>query len=142
MSEVKIADTDEKVLFCLEAIQSLRPHITKENVFEYIHTMRKENYHLIYLEEDGKAVAFSGYRFITHLFTGDSIYIDDLGTIAEYRGKGYGSKLLDHIFNIAKENKLQEVRLDSGHHRYDAHRLYLNKGFKIVSHHFALQLEQ
>ncbi|MEM7801124.1 MAG: hypothetical protein AAF633_18165 [Chloroflexota bacterium] len=25
---------------------------------------------------------------------------------------------------------------------FDAHRLYLNKGFKIRSHHFALQLDE
>lgn len=140
MIEVKFADTDEKILFCLEAIQSLRPHVTEQNVLHYVHKMQKQNYHLIYVEENGKAVAFSGFRFITHFFSDDIIYIDDLGTIAEHRGKGYGSSLLDYIITLAKEKNLAGVRLDSGHHRYDAHRLYLNKGFKIVSHHFNLTL--
>lgn len=140
MHEIKIAATIDDALHCLEAIRSLRPHVTKENLPSYFEKMQQQNYHMIYAEEDGKAVAFSGYRFITHFFSDDIIYIDDLGTIEAYRGKGYGSALLDHIFKIAAEKKLAGVQLDSGHHRYDAHRLYLQKGFNIVSHHFALKL--
>lgn len=139
MKNIFNADTDEKILHCLEVIQSLRPHIHENNLLAYVHKMQKQDYHMIYTEEDGKAVAFSGFRYITHFFSGDIIYIDDLGTLPECRGKGYGSLLLDHIFNLAKEKKLDGVQLDSGHHRYDAHRLYLNKGFKIVSHHFNLK---
>ncbi|MFN0275363.1 MAG: GNAT family N-acetyltransferase [Chitinophagales bacterium] len=135
------ADSDKKVLHCLEAIQSLRPHVTKDNVLSYVNRMQKQDYNLIYVEEDGKAVAFSGYRFLTHFFSDDVIYIDDLGTIEAYRGKGYGSILLNYIIQLAKEKNLAGVRLDSGHHRHDAHRLYLNKGFKIVSHNFNLSLK-
>lgn len=139
MNNVLIADTDEKVLHCIDVIQSLRPHITNENLLSYFHKMKGQNYHIIYTEVNGKPVAFSGYRFITHFFSGDIIYIDDLGTLPEFRGKGFGSLLLDYIFDIAKQKNLDGVQLDSGHHRYDAHRLYLTKGFKIVSHHFNLK---
>jgi len=136
---IHYADTPKKLMHCLPAIQSLRPHINEKNIMRYIEQMEKENYQVIYVEENGKAVAFSGFRYITHLFTEKIIYIDDLGTIEEYQGKGYGSLLLDHIIQLAKEKGLYGVRLDSGHHRYDAHRLYLNKGFHIVSHHFSLK---
>lgn len=141
MHEVKSATTVKEALHCLEAIQSLRPHVTKDNLPEYFRKMQQQDYHMIYVEENGKPVAFSGYRFITHFFSDDIIYIDDLGTIEEFRGRGYGSALLDHIFKIAAESKLAGVQLDSGHHRYDAHRLYLRKGFNIISHHFALKLD-
>ena len=45
-----------------------------------------------------------------------------------------------HIIDMARKENLDAIHLDSGHTRFDAHRLYLNMGFKIVSHHFALQL--
>jgi GNAT superfamily N-acetyltransferase len=100
--------------------------------------MQAQNYHMIYVEVQDKAVAFSGYRFITHFFSGDIIYIDDLATLEQHRGNGYASALLEHIIQLAKQNNLSGVRLDSGHLRFDAHRLYLNKNFRIVSHHFSL----
>lgn len=139
---VQYADTDDKILHCLAAIQCLRPHINAENVLPITRRMRDQNYRLIYVEEKGKPVAFSGFRYITHYYSGDIIYIDDLGTLPEARNKGYGSKLLDHIIALAKENGLDGVHLDSGHHRFDAHRLYLNKGFIIGSHHFTLMFQK
>ncbi|RYF63705.1 MAG: GNAT family N-acetyltransferase, partial [Cytophagaceae bacterium] len=44
--------------------------------------------------------------------------------------------------DLARQTGCQCVSLDSGQNpaRYDAHRLYLNKGFNITSHHFKLDL--
>ena len=76
------------------------------------------------------------------LHRGRSIYIDDLCTLPEARGKGHGLALLDHVLKEARHHELQSVHLDSGHHRHDAHRLYLNFGFNITSHHFAMDLKR
>jgi GNAT superfamily N-acetyltransferase len=56
------------------------------------------------------------------------------------RGKGYAGKLLDFVEAEARAKGYKVVTLDSGHQRFDAHRLYLNKGFKIVAHHFSKTL--
>jgi GNAT superfamily N-acetyltransferase len=53
---------------------------------------------------------------------------------------GFGAMLLDHVINIGKKEGLETIRLDSGHHRHDAHRLYLNKGFHIHSQNFSMSL--
>ena len=46
----------------------------------------------------------------------------------------------DFVAEKAKSENLKAVHLDSGHQRFIAHRLYLNKGMKIVSHHFKIEL--
>jgi GNAT superfamily N-acetyltransferase len=123
-------------------MHELRPHLTKENIVEIIPGMISRGYHLIYIEENGKAVCASGYRFTEHLHWGKAIYIDDLSTLPEGRKKGYARQLLDYIANAARENNCREVHLDSGciPSRYDAHRLYIRYGFNITSHHFALKV--
>jgi len=100
--------------------------------------MIDEGYKMIYIEENGKGVSFCGYRITTMLYRGRSIYIDDLCTLPEARGKGHAKALLDYVLLEAREEGLQSIHLDSGHHRYDAHRLYLNFGFKISSHNFEM----
>ncbi|HEX5169461.1 MAG TPA: GNAT family N-acetyltransferase, partial [Cyclobacteriaceae bacterium] len=65
---------------------------------------------------------------------------DDLSTLPDHRKKGYGKMLLEYIIQLARAENLDAIHLDSGHTRFDAHRLYLNLGFKIVAHHFALVL--
>jgi GNAT superfamily N-acetyltransferase len=76
------------------------------------------------------------------LYSGKTLYIDDLSTLPEGRGKGYASALLDYVIAEARTLGCTCVTLDSGHNpaRYDAHRLYLSKRFNIVSHHFRLDL--
>jgi len=139
---IHYADSDQKIMHCLHVIRDLRPNINEENILAITHKMLKQDYHIIYVESNGKPVAFSGFRYITHYYSGDIIYIDDLGTLPEARGRGFGGILLDHIISLAREKGLDGVHLDSGHHRFDAHRLYLNKGFKIGSHHFTMQFEK
>lgn len=136
---VKFANTQDEYLKCWNAISALRPNLTKENYLALIDKMEHQTYQLAYIEEEnGNVPAIIGFRYMTMLYCGNIIYIDDLSTIPEARGKGYASQLLDFIIDLAQTQKLDGVHLDSGHQRYDAHRLYLNEKFKITAHHFSL----
>ncbi len=137
---IKTAQTKEDYLKCFRVMHALRPHLTTDLFLELLPKMQEENYTLIYFEENNEAVSACGFRYLTTLFDGRYIYIDDLTTVPEGRSKGYAGKLFDYIVEKAKSEGLKAVHLDSGHHRHDAHRLYLNKGMKIVYHHFRLEL--
>lgn len=138
--EIKIAQTKEDYLKCLRVLQALRPHLTADLLLELLPKMHIENYTLIFIEENGEAISACGFRYLTSLFEGRYIYIDDLSTLPEARGKGHAGILFDYVVSKAKAENLPAVHLDSGHQRFDAHRLYLNKGMKIVYHHFRLEL--
>ena len=138
--EIKQAKEKEDFLKCWEVVHELRPHLDQEKYLTLILYMLDEGFRLIYIEENATAVSFCGYRFTTMLHRGRSIYIDDLCTLPEARGKGHGKALLNYVRMQAEKEELQSIHLDSGHHRHDAHRLYLNFGFKITSHHFAMDL--
>lgn len=139
--EIKQAKEKEDFLKCWEVVHELRPHLDQEQYLALILNMIDEGYKMIYIEENGQGVSFCGYRVTTMLHRGRSIYIDDLCTLPGARGKGHGKALLDYVLEEAKAEKLQSVHLDSGHHRHDAHRLYLNSGFRITSHHFTVELK-
>lgn len=138
--EVKIAHTDNDILKCFKVIKELRPHLKEENFVSLVKKMMTEGYELAYIEENNIAVAAVGFRYLQLLYNGTQYYIDDLTTLPESRGKGYAGKLLDYVETVAREKGFGAVTLDSGHQRFDAHRLYLNKGFKIVAHHFSKTL--
>lgn len=143
MKEIKKAESEQDILKCFEVMHELRPNVTKENMVNTLTGFINRGYHLIYIEENGKAVCASGYRFTEHLHWGKAIYIDDLSTLPGARGKGYASMLLQHIFEVARRHQCDQVHLDSGcgTNRYQAHRLYLKTGFNITSHHFAFEIK-
>ncbi len=138
--EIKAAETDSDYLKCWKVVKELRPHLVEDEFLDLMGEMKAEGYQLAYIEDGGTAVSAIGFRYLQFFFNGKHFYIDDLSTLPEHRSKGYGGKLLDYVFNLARENGYDKVTLDSGHHRFDAHRLYLNKGFDIQSHHFVKKI--
>jgi GNAT superfamily N-acetyltransferase len=125
---------------CWLLVRGLRPHVSQLEFVKAISEMRHEGYTPVFIKEGEAVVSYAGYREMQMLFCGKIIYIDDLVTAPDYRGKGFASILLEYIIQIARQKKLSGVHLDSGYLKNEAHRLYLNKGFLLKAHHFALDL--
>ncbi len=140
---IKLVESTTDLALCFEAIQALRPHLTLASCEALFAQMQTESYRMAYIPEaSGQVDAVIGFRTMTMFYTGKIIYIDDLSTLPAARGKGKASALLDFVVDLAQKEGCQAVHLDSGHHRFDAHRLYLQKKFRIASHHFILDFPQ
>lgn len=142
--EIHTANTPESIALCWEAMHLLRPHLVKEEFVGIVTEMIGAGYTLAYIREPDRpgggsprpAVAAIGFRELQFLLHGKHIYIDDLTTLPGARKMGYAGMLLDYVFGLAAARGMKVVTLDSGPARHDAHRLYLNKGFTLASHHF------
>ena len=142
MSVVQLVITDLHIKKCRRAIQALRPQLTDALYPEAIQKTLADNRQIIFIEENDEAAAVAVFETGYNLFRGKYIYIDDLSTLPGARGKGYAGVLLDWIFDYAKEEKFDEIHLDSGvsEARTNAHRLYLNKRFQVSSLHFSAKV--
>jgi ribosomal protein S18 acetylase RimI-like enzyme len=140
--EIQTAVSDQDILKCWKALKELRTHLQEEHFLSLIKEMMTEGYQLAFIEgENGYAASVVGFRYLQFTFNGKHFYIDDLSTLPEARGLGYGGALIDHVCELAKQKGYAFVTLDSGHQRFAAHRLYLNKGFTIASHHFSKKID-
>jgi GNAT superfamily N-acetyltransferase len=139
MIKIKKVVTPDDIKFCSRAILAFRPELKANSLVEQTLEMIKEGFQLIYIADDNdtEATSIAGFRTFEMYRTGRIIYIDDLFTFPENRGKGYAGALLDHIHLLAREEGIKTVHLDSGYHLHPAHRLYLNKGYILPCHHFA-----
>lgn len=141
--ETKEAKTKADIEFCKEVILQFRTNLSEEGYADQVlEMMATEDFKLRYIPNNSntKAVAFIGYRPLQMLRTGKIIYIDDLFTSAECRGKGYAGLLLDSVAKEATAAEIQSIHLDSGYMLHDAHRLYLNKGYVLACNHFAKKI--
>jgi GNAT superfamily N-acetyltransferase len=138
MTTVQIVKTESDIQKCRRAVQALRPSLNDERYLEAIKKTLADNRQIIFIEENDEAAAIAVFETGYNLFRGDYIYIDDLSTLPEQRGKGFAGKLVDWILDFAKKENYTQVHLDSGvsEARTDAHRLYLNKRFQVTSLHF------
>lgn len=133
---ITICKSTNDIASCWEAMSILRPNLESATFVEQVKIQQEEGYVLITISEHEKVVALAGYRLMNLLYCGKILYIDDLITLPECRGKGYAGKLLVYIDEVAKNNTCKSIQLDSGHTRYDAHKLYFKSGFTISAFHF------
>ena len=139
---VQRATTEADISKCRRAVQALRPKLTDDLYEEAVLRTLADNRTMVYIEEQGEAAAVAVFESGYNLFRGKYIYIDDLSTLPEHRGKGYAGHLVDWILDYAHREGFDEVHLDSGVNdaRTDAHRLYLIKRFKVTSLHFTIKV--
>ena len=126
---------------CFPVFKELRPNLENSQIFtDLVIRQWQEGYQIVAGIIDGDVVGCIGYRVMNLLASGKILYIDDLITSSKFRKHGCGKELLEYAINYAKELSCDQVHLDSGYTRYDAHRLYLNHGFQLVFHHLAKTL--
>lgn len=141
--QIQPINTAENIEKCFDTFLELRPHLEDRQSFvAQVSAQCKEGYQLVAAVVQGEVAACIGFRRMTTLAWGKIVYIDDLITRAQYRGKGYGSILLESVITRAREEGHDQVHLDSGYTRNVAHRVYLNHGFNLSSHHLSLVLRK
>jgi ribosomal protein S18 acetylase RimI-like enzyme len=127
-----------------EALLPLRPRLgtAEEFVARVNDTLRADGYRLVVSREDGQVAAVAGFRIGHDTAVGRYLYVDDLSTHPDYRGRGHAGRLLDWLVEEGRRRACDALELDSGlrPERDDAYRLYLNKRLAIRAMHFARPL--
>jgi len=135
--ELFVPESKEEIALCFPAFQALRPHLNEKEFIAQVQRQTDQSYKIVAIKHNGLVPSAAGFRFAEFLAWGKVLYVDDLTTLPEHRGNGYASEIMDWLIDHAKTNQCQGLHLDTGHHRHSAHKLYLNKGLNITSHHLS-----
>lgn len=140
---IRIAQSEADIRRCFPVMKQLRIRLEEADFLARVERQQAAfGYTLALLEENGKVLTVAGFRISECLCDGKYLYIDDLVTDEGARSKGCGDRMFDWIVQYARENGCQEIGLESGVQRFDAHRFYFRKRMKISSHHFSLDLRK
>ena len=140
--EVKTLDirNEADVAGCFRLFVILRPHLNEEEFRRRLAIQAAEGYRIVYIEQDGRIAAAAGCRVASFMAWGKVFYVDYLIADPELRRAGLGGALLDWLRAEGERLGCDEMHLDTGYQRQDAHRLYLRKGMLFAGHHMALKL--
>jgi len=136
-----LAESDADILRCFPVMLQLRPHLVEAGFVTRVRRMQSEGFLLARLEEDGAVRAVAGYRYHEKLFSGRTLYVDDLVSDPAQRSRGHGARLLTWLAEQARAHDCDVLELDSGVQRFDAHRFYFRERMKISSYHFIRSLK-
>jgi GNAT superfamily N-acetyltransferase len=137
---VKIAESDADIARCFPVMKQLRQSLTRDEFASLIAAQSPEGYRIAFVEMGGDVVAVAGFRIYHMLFSGKTLYVDDLVTDEARRSQRYGETLLQWLIRLARESGCATFSLDSGVQRFRVHRFYFAQGMHINSYHFELTL--
>lgn len=138
---IKKLQSDAEIKETYPVMVQLRTHLGEQ---EYVDRVKRQRaaagYEVAALCDQGKVRCVAGYRISECLSWGKFLYVDDLVSDQNGRSKSYGKQMMDWLLAEAKGNGCQELHLDSGVQRHNAHRFYLRERMDITCFHFALKL--
>ncbi|RCU45347.1 MULTISPECIES: GNAT family N-acetyltransferase [Corallincola] len=135
--DVRIVTDGEALEEAAVVLCHLRTQFTFASLLRQVKKQVKEGYQLACVYDGDKIVAVGGFVIGLKLAWGKFIYVDDVIALPEERSKGAGKVLLDWLKKYAKQQGCDQLHLDSGVQRFDAHRFYHREGLNIASHHLS-----
>jgi GNAT superfamily N-acetyltransferase len=140
MSTIALATTERQIERCFAVMSELRPHLVGTDFVARVKRQQGEGFKLAFLSDRKQVKSVAGFRVLNSLSWGTFLYVDDLVTAEDSRSRGHGQKLFAWLLREARRRGCDELHLDSGVHRFGAHRFYLARRMDIIGHHFALKL--
>jgi GNAT superfamily N-acetyltransferase len=135
---IKTVESDADIERVSDVLLQLRPAFDRRTLIKRIKDQMELGYRVAYVEEAGEVLCVAGFVVGMKLAWGKHIYVDDLVTAETQRSRGAGRAMIAWLKAHARELGCNQLHLDSGVHRFDAHRFYLRERFNIGSHHFSI----
>jgi GNAT superfamily N-acetyltransferase len=118
--------TDREIQEAFPLMASLRDRIREDTFLAEVRRQQIEGYRLFAASEGGRLLALAGVRRTHTLNRGEHLFVDDLVTVAEERGKGRGKALMSWLAANAGRQGVRRIHLDS---RSTAKDFYAKIGF-------------
>ena len=81
--------------------------------------------------DEEKVIGFGSLTVNNNLWQeGYLAHVDELVVDVDYRGRGIGTQLIEHLIQLAKQRGCRRVELDTAFHRNEAHEFYERQGFE------------
>lgn len=90
-----------------------------------------------------KVIGFCAYAIVNNLWQAGYIsYMYAMVVDEKYRGRGFGTMLINEAIQDSKNKGLERLELDSAFHREKAHEFYMKLGFEKRAFLFSYPLQK
>jgi GNAT superfamily N-acetyltransferase len=104
--------------------------------------VHSETDELLCLEHSGEVIGFCAYAIVNNLWQAGYIsFMYAMVVDEKFRGKGFGSLLVQRAIDDSKAKGMKRLELDSAFHRTKAHEFYLKLGFEKRAYLFSHPLQ-
>lgn len=136
MYSIKELSTKVEMLTQLDILQQVYPELTLKKYSEQLDDMLPKDYKQIIVLENEKTIGLSGFWIGTKLWCGKYLELDNVVVHEDYRSKGIGKLMNNHLEKIAISTNCNMLALDAYTTNFSAQKFYMNQGFVPKGFHF------
>ncbi len=133
---IGLARSDAEIAAAYPVMRELRADLREAAFVSRVRSQQQGGYLLACLRVAGRPVAVAGFRLGQRLSWGRYPFVEDLVTLPAHRALGYGARLFSWLEDFAARQGCEQIHLDSGLQRRDAHRFYERQGMEPIAYHF------
>ncbi|MBI1782176.1 MAG: GNAT family N-acetyltransferase [Sphingobacteriales bacterium] len=117
-------------------LQVLDEKLSHELLEERLNEMFNRGYICLGVFDKNRLIGISGLWILTKYYVGRHIEPDDVVILPEYRGQGVGEKLMDWIYQFAKEQGCIASELNCYVGNSAGQKFWANEGYRIIGFHY------
>lgn len=126
----------EQISDIIPLLQILDDRITGDVLSERLNEMFDKGYICLGVFDEDKLIGISGLWILTKYYVGRHIEPDDVVILPEYRGYGIGEKMMEWIYNFAKEQGCIASELNCYVGNSAGQKFWANEGYRIIGFHY------
>jgi len=130
----------QKINSIIPLLQVLNTTITEETLEQRLGDMINEGYQCIGAFDNKKLIGICGLWVLTKYYVGKHIEPDNMIILPEYQNKDIGSKMMQWIYNYAKDNDCVSSELNCYIDNKPAHKFWEKENYKVIALHFQKDL--
>lgn len=120
----------------------LFPHLDMQTYAQRVFVARATGYRMFVGEFDDEIVGVIGIMHNHNIHDGFVTYIEHVVVDDDYRGRGFGSQLIEFAEHRAQEEGCHLIELDTDLGEERAESLYKKSGYSICGHYFHKKLKR
>lgn len=126
----------EQISNIIPLLRLLDDKITEDVLKERLNEMFDRGYICLGVFDGNRLIGISGLWILTKYYVGRHIEPDDVVILPEYRGQGVGEKMMEWIYQFAKEQGCVASELNCYVGNSAGQKFWANEGYRIIGFHY------
>jgi GNAT superfamily N-acetyltransferase len=127
--EISLKELD----IAFELVKELRVDLEYDEFEDLVYEMRHQEYKMFGIFEQDRLITYAGLSVLVNLYHKRHIYLYDFVTTSSLKNRGYGSKMMQYLYDYARLRECENFVLSSGLQREITHKFYEKEGFNKKS---------
>jgi len=126
----------DKIYSIIPLLQILDNRISEEILKQRLDEMVEQNYQCVGICDREKLIGICGIWIVTKYYVGKHIEPDNVVILPNYQNQNIGKKLMQWLYDFAKENDCIASELNCYVKNKEALKFWESEGYEIIGFHF------